>query len=127
VKLLLDENLSPRLVSRIAALGAFAMHVAHLGQSGASDAELWRYAFQNDAVIVTINAGDFLVLARGAELHPGLIVLRRSGLSPEDQWRFLEPAIRFGLSEEEADRSLVNRIIEITGAGMLEIYDMPIE
>jgi len=41
-------------------------------------------------------------------------VLRRSGLSPDDQWRFLEPAIRFGLSEEEAGRSLVNRIIEIT-------------
>jgi predicted nuclease of predicted toxin-antitoxin system len=80
VKLLLDENLSPRLVPRIAALRAFAMHVAHLGRSGASDTEVWEYAFQNDAAVVTINAGDFLVLARGAELHTGLIVLRRSGL-----------------------------------------------
>jgi hypothetical protein len=31
VNLLLDENLSPRLVSRITALGAFATHIAHLG------------------------------------------------------------------------------------------------
>jgi predicted nuclease of predicted toxin-antitoxin system len=92
----------------------------------ASDAEIWEYAFQNDAIVVTINAGDFLVLARGAELHPGLIVLRRSGLSPDDQWRFREPAIRLGLSEE-AGRSLVNSIIEITGAGILEIYDIPAE
>ncbi|HJU18126.1 MAG TPA: DUF5615 family PIN-like protein [Stellaceae bacterium] len=51
MKLLLDENLSPRLVPRIAALGAFTMHIAHLGRSGASDAEVWGYAFQNDAVV----------------------------------------------------------------------------
>ncbi len=81
----------------------------------------------NDAVVATINADDFLALARGVELHPGLIVLRRSGLSPDDQWRFLEPAIRLGLSEEAVGRSLMNRVIEITGAGILEIYDMPVE
>ena len=88
MKLLLDENLSPRLVPLVTALGAYAMHIAHLGRTGASDADLWEYAFRNDAVIATINAGDFLGLARGVELHPGLIVLRRSGLSPQNQWRF---------------------------------------
>lgn len=125
MKLLLDENLSPRLIPQITALGAFAMHIAHLGRAGISDADLWEYAFRNDAVVATINAGDFLVLARGVELHPGLIVLRRSGLSAEGQWRFLEPAIRFGLSEEDAGRSLVNRVIEVAGPGSLEIHDMP--
>jgi predicted nuclease of predicted toxin-antitoxin system len=125
VNLLLDENLSPRLVSRITALGAFATHIAHLGRAGASDADLWEYAFRTDAVVATINAGDFLILARGVELHPGLIVLRRSGLSADGQWRFLEPAIRFGLSEEAAGRSLVNRVVEVTGPGSLQIHDMP--
>lgn len=127
MKFLLDENLSPRLVPRIATVGASAMHVAHVGRSGASDAELWEFAFHNDAAVVTINAADFTVLARSAELHPGLIVLRQSGLSADAQWQLLEPAIRLALLEEQAGRSLVNRIIEIAGGGMLEIYDMPIE
>lgn len=112
MRLVLDENLSPRLVSRVLALGVFAVHIAHLGRSGASDPEIWEYAYRNDAVVVTINAADFPVLVQDVEVHPGLIVLRRSGLSPEDQWRFLEPAIRLGLFAEKVGRSLINRIIE---------------
>jgi predicted nuclease of predicted toxin-antitoxin system len=71
-------------------LGLFAVHVVHLGRAGVSDADLREYAFRTDAVVATINAGDFLALACGVELPPGLIVLRRSGLSPDDQWRILD-------------------------------------
>ena len=127
MKILLDENLSPRLVERISQVGILALHIAHLGRSGMSDAALWRFAFANDAVIATINARDFLLLARGVELHPGLIVLRRSGLSPEGQWRLLEPAVRFGLAEEAAGRSLVNRVVEVIAAGSFKVFDLPVE
>jgi predicted nuclease of predicted toxin-antitoxin system len=125
LKVLLDENLSPRLIPHLAALGVFASHVAHLGRAGLSDATLWRLAFETDTVVVTINARDFLLLARDTDLHPGLIVLRLSGLSAEDQWRHLEPAVRLGMAEEHAGRTLINRVIEISGVGDLRLQQIP--
>jgi predicted nuclease of predicted toxin-antitoxin system len=58
VNLLIGENLSPKLVQLLAAKGVAAVHVAHIGMPGATDAELWRYAFDHDQVVVTINAAD---------------------------------------------------------------------
>ena len=75
MNLLLDENLSPRLVSKFAEIGIYSMHAAHAGRAGASDAELFRLAYERDLAVVTINAADFLTLARSVDLHPGLIVL----------------------------------------------------
>jgi len=66
LKFLLDENLSPRLAPRLAELGVYAMHIAHAGRAGLSDAALFRYAFEQDMAVVTINAGDFLTLAADA-------------------------------------------------------------
>ena len=125
LKLLLDQNLSPRLVQRSAALDIAASHVAHLGRARESDTELWRYAFENDAVVATINARDFILLAREAELHTGLIVLRRSRLSADGQWKHLEPALRFWLAEEQAGRTLINRVIEIIAVDELRVLDLP--
>lgn len=45
LKILVEENLSPTLVDLLLAKGVFAQHVVHLGRDGASDPELWRYAF----------------------------------------------------------------------------------
>ncbi len=39
MKLLLDENLSPRLVRRLAAKSVAAQHIAHIGKAGVPDAE----------------------------------------------------------------------------------------
>jgi predicted nuclease of predicted toxin-antitoxin system len=44
-----------------------------------SDPQVWRYAYDNDLVVVTTNAKDFVALL-GVEVHPGLIVLRENGL-----------------------------------------------
>lgn len=126
MKLLLDENLSPRLVPLLAAKGVSASHVAHIGRAGLSDPELWRYAFETNQIVATLNARDFLLLARSASLHAGLIVLRVPGLSPDEEWRHLEPAIDFVLAEEIAGGSLINRLVEIAGRGNLRISDLPL-
>ena len=42
------------------------------------DAKIWNYAFENDFVVVTGNARDFIRLLN-VEVHPGLIVLREGG------------------------------------------------
>jgi predicted nuclease of predicted toxin-antitoxin system len=56
VNLLIDENLTPSMVQLLAARGVAAVHVAHIGMPGATDPEVWRYAFQHDQIVVTINA-----------------------------------------------------------------------
>ena len=53
MKILVDENLSPVLVQRLADVGVVSAHVAHRGLSGASDPVVWRYAYAHDLVVVT--------------------------------------------------------------------------
>jgi hypothetical protein len=82
---------------------------------GASDADVWRYAFEHDQVVVTINAADFLLLARSVELHPGLIVLRTiAGLSRDEQWERIEPVVDWLFSRGE---QLANQTVFVTGPG----------
>ena len=124
MRLLIDEQLSPALVQRLSEQGIFAQHVAHVGMAGKPDREIWRRAYHNDQIVVTSNSGDFLTLARGVELHPGLVVVRESGLSREEQWARLEPIIAF-LADTRA--SLINHVIEVYGPGDFEIRELPPE
>lgn len=73
-------------------------------------------------MVVTSNAGDFIRLAAGVELHPGLIVLRAGHLSREEQWAWLEPVARW-LVEEGQD--LANRAVVVTGKGKFAVQDIP--
>jgi len=123
MKLLVDENLSPMLVQLLAAKGIAAVHVAHIGLPGATDPELWKYAYAHDQIVLTINAADFLRLADSVDLHPGLIVLRTSeGLSREEQWGWVEPVIDWLIEKGEA---LVNKAVVVTGKGRFRCLDLP--
>jgi predicted nuclease of predicted toxin-antitoxin system len=53
VKLLLDENLSDRIIHRIVDLYPDSEHVKRLGLINADDAMIWEYAKANDFVIVS--------------------------------------------------------------------------
>jgi predicted nuclease of predicted toxin-antitoxin system len=123
VNLLIDENLSPSLVQRLAAKGVPAVHVAHIGLPGATDPGVWRHAFDHDQVVVTINAADFLFLAGSVDLHPGLIVLRTTaGLSRDEQWAWVEPVVDSLLG---GDEQLVNKAVLVTGPNKFEIARLP--
>jgi predicted nuclease of predicted toxin-antitoxin system len=80
MRLLLDENISPALVGRLAEVGVYAQSVPHVGLAGRADRAVWQYALDHDFAVVTVNARDFIELLHVA-VHPGLIVLRESGLS----------------------------------------------
>jgi len=122
MRLLIDEQLSPTLVDRLAKEGIFAQHVAHIGLGGKPDPTIWRHASENDQIVVTMNAGDFLALAAGIELHPGLIVLRESGLTREEQWARREPVVNY---IKEAGVSLVNQVVEVHGPNEFELREIP--
>jgi len=91
--------------------------------AGATDPDMWRYAFEHDQVVVTINAADFLFLAGSVELHPGLIVLRTTaGLSRDEQWAWVEPVVDWLLGMDEP---LVNEAVVVTGPGKFECIRLP--
>lgn len=85
MRLLLDEHISPTLVTRLAQLGVFAQSVPHVGLAGAPDRAVWAYAAEDEMVVATNNARHFLLLAR-IDIHPGLIVLRESQLNRHQQF-----------------------------------------
>jgi predicted nuclease of predicted toxin-antitoxin system len=58
VKLLFDQNLSPRLVRLLADIYGESTHLHSLGMGTASDTEVWQYAAEHGYTIVSKDA-DF--------------------------------------------------------------------
>jgi predicted nuclease of predicted toxin-antitoxin system len=81
--LLFDQNLSPRLVSRLADLYPSSSHVEMVGLGQAFDTEVWAYARQHEYIIVTKDA-DFgeLLLLEG--FPPKVVWIRRGNCSTRD-------------------------------------------
>lgn len=75
MKLLLDENLSRRLLNRFADLFPGSTHAAFEELLQVSDARIWEYAKAGDFAIVTADA-DFYELATAFGPPPKVIWLR---------------------------------------------------
>jgi predicted nuclease of predicted toxin-antitoxin system len=97
-----------------------------IGLAGKPDAALWAYAREHDFVVVTTNARDFLVLL-DVEVHPGLIVLRESGLTRDEQWERLAEALDHILAQGDPDTFMMNRVVEVLSPGQLISREMPAE
>jgi len=83
MKLLFDQNLSPRLVSSLADLYPDSDHVFKLGLDQASDKEIRDFALQHEFTIVTKDAdfGDLNILLG---FPPKVIWIRRGNCSARD-------------------------------------------
>jgi predicted nuclease of predicted toxin-antitoxin system len=123
MRLLLDEHISPTLVTRLAEIGVYAHSVRHVGLAGRADHEIWRYALDHGFAVVTTNSRDFIELL-DVDVHPGLIVLRESGLSRNEQWDRLRPVIEHVKDSGDED-FLLNHLVEITGVERFEVRDIP--
>lgn len=75
MKLLLDQNLSPRLVNRFADLYFESQHVSCLSLDQADDRVVWEYAKQNNFVVVTRDS-DFSELSILQGFPPKVIWIR---------------------------------------------------
>jgi predicted nuclease of predicted toxin-antitoxin system len=80
VKLLLDENLSRRMVPFLQADFPGTSHVAHVGLERALDKAIWDYAKANGFVIVTSDA-DFEELSLVLGAPPFVVRLAGGNLS----------------------------------------------
>lgn len=81
--LFFDQNLSPRLVNRLADLYPGSTHVSMVGLDAALDTEVWEYARANSHVIVTKDA-DFSELGLLRGFPPKVVWIRRGNCSTAD-------------------------------------------
>jgi len=77
MKLLLDENLSRRIVAALQSNFPGTSHVTLLGLERATDLEIWAYAKAGDYVVVTKD-DDFQAI-QGLRGHPPQIIRVRLG------------------------------------------------
>jgi predicted nuclease of predicted toxin-antitoxin system len=91
LKLLYDQNLSRKLVTRLADIFPHASHVQLHGLAEKTDTEIWNFAQLNDFCIVTQDA-DFAERSRLYGSPPKVIWLR-CGNAPTDH---VEGLIRSG-------------------------------
>ena len=83
MKLLFDENLSYRLVSRLADVYPDAAHVRDAGLAGADDDAVWAHARADGLVIVSKDA-DFHPRCIRWGPPPKLVWIRRGNCSTRD-------------------------------------------
>ena len=76
MKLLFDQNLSPKLVHRLADLYPDSSHVYLVGLDTAPDPVIWEYSHDNEFIIVTRDA-DFSDLNVLLGFPPKVIWIRR--------------------------------------------------
>jgi len=105
VKLLLDQNLSRRLVARIEGLYPDSIHVAELGLDSASDRMIWEWAGERGYVVVSKDT-DFRQLAFLYGPPPKVVWLRVGNVSTSVIEALLlgsvSQVVRFVDADEEA-------------------------
>ncbi|VAW37264.1 hypothetical protein MNBD_CHLOROFLEXI01-1580 [hydrothermal vent metagenome] len=80
MKLLLDQNLSPHLISILAELFPESIYVEVAGLDKSLDEEVWQYAQENQLIIVSKDA-DFNELSTIWGSPPKVIWIRRGNCS----------------------------------------------
>lgn len=80
MKLLVDMNLSPRWVDRLARHGFDAVHWPTVGAATAPDHEILAWAHQHSLVLVTNDLDFSAILAAGAVDGPSVVLIRTQDL-----------------------------------------------
>ncbi len=83
MKLLFDQNLSPKLVKSLEDVFPNSDHVFPLGLDKSDDTEVWEYARDNDFTLVTKDA-DFGDLSILRSFPPKVIWIRRGNCKTSD-------------------------------------------
>lgn len=108
MRFLVDAQLPPALARLLDDRGHVAEHVADVGLIAASDAEIWRYAMTQDAVLITKDEdfSDMVLLGRSA---PVVIWVRVGNTTRRALLGWFEP--------------LIDRMVEMidAGEGLIEL------
>ena len=110
MKLLFDQNLSPRLATRLADLFPDSDHVSNVGLGQALDDEVWIYARDHDFVIVSKDS-DFSEMSVLRGFPPKVVWIRRGNCSTNETERILRQ-----------DFNLIESLMADTTLGILLLY-----
>ena len=80
MKLLVDMNLSPSWVERLARHGFEAVHWSTIGAATAPDVEILAWAQQHNFVVVTNDLDFSAILAASADSAPSVVQIRAQDL-----------------------------------------------
>ena len=95
MKLLFDQNLSPRLASQLSEHFPGSAHIRDLDMASASDTVVWEYAAEN----------GFAILSKDADFHQRSLLL---GHPPKVVW------VRLGnCTTDQVRELLISRVSEI--------------
>ena len=83
MKLLFDQNLSPRLIELLSSFYPNSEHVQLVGLAQAQDSDVWKYARQNNLIIVSKDA-DFSELSMAHGFPPKIIWIRRGNCATRE-------------------------------------------
>ncbi len=83
MKLLFDENVSPRLVAGLSDVFAGSVHVRDVGLARATDATIWGYARDHDFTIVSKDS-DFHQVSFVRGPPPKVVWIRRGNCTTGD-------------------------------------------
>ena len=103
MKLLFDQNLSPRLVALLADVFVGSLHVRQAGLERADDDAVWRFARDNGFAIVSKDS-DFQERSQIAGSAPRVVWIRRGNCSTQEIEAMLRKhALRIAALEQEAE------------------------
>ena len=119
MRFLIDECLTPLLVSVATQSGYEAYHIARIGKAGWPDPDVTRHAIREDFILVTNNAGDYRNLYRREPLHAGLIIIVPN-VNRTEQMRLFHGV----LARLTAQGEPINHVLEIDtdGSGVIFSY-----
>jgi len=121
-KLLLDENLSPKVAETLRREdGIDAVHVRDRGLLRTPDDVLLERAFREDRVLVTCNVEHFVGFARVRDLHAGLILVQEGDLRRDQQ---LE-VVRRALTAMKGKADMANVALRVSVDGKLVFEEIP--
>ena len=102
MKLLFDQNLSPRLVARLADQFPGSLHVREAGLARATDEVVWQFALERGFAIVTKDS-DFQERSQIAGSAPKIIWIRRGNCTTSDIEAMMKAhALRIAAVEQES-------------------------
>lgn len=118
-RLLIDECLSPQLVSIAVDHGYDATHARYMGLAAASDWRIASFVEGTDYIFATNNARDFLRLYEKMPIHNGLIVILPSVRAAE-QCRLLAAV----LDHLDSLPDLINKCLAIDIEGVITLSEL---
>lgn len=129
MKLWFDECLTPTLVQKANERGYWATCNRDRDLLGIPDAELHPLVIEEEAVFVTNNESDFVILSRKVDLHTGLVILPQVERR-EAAWPLLDVVLdyieeRAGGSAEPAADWMLNKFVEVEADGSVGHKDLP--